>query len=501
MTETPQGHVLFSQAREHIRRGMVERDIPSFTIAVSQGNTVLWEEGFGWADRERRIAATPHTLYSLASISKPMTATALMVLKRRGLLDLDDPINDYLGGSKLHAWIGNVEEATVRRVANHTSGLPLHYQFFYQDEQYLPPPMGETIRRYGNLVTAPGERFLYSNLGYGLLSEVIARLSGKSYADFLREEVFLPLGMLRASVNVGSGLEPYQAQRYGSDGGRYPLYDCDHPGASAVYCSAHDLIRFCMFHLKQLLPDQKAILSEETLDEMQAPTARQSPFERYGVGWRIYDGVPDLPMFGHSGGMDGVNNLLKMVPSAQIAVAILTNTNGNRDLEEQVVEDILAVLLPSYAEKRAGEREQRTPEQIHGSKTDCRLDVHLLGRWHGQVHTYEGDIPLTLWFKETGDVHAQLGTQLKTLVNKTQYEEQSFEGVMMGDIGTPDASRYPHHLYLDLKHREEGFTGAVIAITIREKTPGKRLGVALSHWVELRKDHSWDLASSSQIFL
>jgi hypothetical protein len=114
--------------------------------------------------------------------------------------------------------------------------------------------------------------------------------------------------------------------------------------------------------------------------------------------------------------------------------------------------------------------------------------TRLLGKWHGQVHTYQGDIPLTLWFKETGDVHARLGTQLKTLVNKTQFKEQFFEGVMMGDIGTPDASRYPHHLYLDLKRREEVFTGAVLAITNSEKVPGKRFGTALGHRVELRKD-------------
>src|SRR5579872_1053556 len=221
MTKTPQEHELFHQAREHIQRGMVERSIPSLTIAVVQGNAVLWEEGFGWADRECRIAATPHTLYSMASISKPITATALMILKERGLLDLDHPINDYLGDSKLRAWVGNAEDATVRRVANHTSGLPMHYQFFYQDEPHQPPPVGETIRRYGNLVTVPGERFQYSNLGYGLLSEVIARLSGKSYADFLREELFLPLGMLRSSVNIGPGLERFQAQRYGSDGRPY----------------------------------------------------------------------------------------------------------------------------------------------------------------------------------------------------------------------------------------------------------------------------------------
>jgi hypothetical protein len=122
------------------------------------------------------------------------------------------------------------------------------------------------------------------------------------------------------------------------------------------------------------------------------------------------------------------------------------------------------------------------------SEADFRPDTHLLGTWYGHVHTYEGDIPLTLWFKETGDVHAQLGTQPKTLVNETQFKQQFFEGEMKGNISTSDANRYPHHLYLDLKRREEALTGAVIVMPIREKTPGKRLGMALSYWVELRKD-------------
>lgn len=498
MTETPQGNELFHQIRERIQRGMVKHCIPSLAVAVAKGNIVLWEEAFGWADWERRIAATPHTLYSLASISKPITATALMILKERGLLSLDSPINNYLGECKLRAWVGNVDESTVRRVANHTSGLPLHYQFFYEDEPGLPPSMGETIRRYGNLVTAPGERFQYSNLGYGILGEIITRLSGKSYADFLRKEVFLPLGMFRASVNVGAGLESFQAQRYGSDGTRYPFYDFDHPGASAVFCSAHDLVRFGMFHLKQHLADQKAILSDQTLDEMQINSVQQDNIEGYGIGWATYGGIEDHHIVGHGGGMGGVNTLLRMVPAAQVVVVVLTNiTPGTNlgdqdtDLANQVAVDILSVLLPTYAEKRTLGEWQRTSESTRKPEPDFRPDAHLLGQWSGHVHTYENDIPFTLWFKETGDVHAQLDTQLKTLVNEVQFKEEYLTGKMMGTIGTPDASRYPHYLHLDLKHRGEVLTGAIIAITVDGRdggTVGRRQGNALSYWVELRKE-------------
>src|SRR5438034_2341809 len=122
---------VFGAVRDLIRGRLVEQVVPSLAVAVARDGEILWEEGFGWADRENRVPATEHTMYSLASISKPITATGVMVLKERGKLDLDRPINDYLGEAKLKAWIGDAAEATVRRVANHTSGLPLHWHFFY----------------------------------------------------------------------------------------------------------------------------------------------------------------------------------------------------------------------------------------------------------------------------------------------------------------------------------------------------------------------------------
>ncbi len=224
----------FDSVRQFIRKQLVETQTASIAVAVARDGKILWEEGFGWADRENRIPATEHTMYSLASVSKPITATGVMVLCQAGKINLDRPINDYLGTAKLTAKVGDAEGATVRRVANHTSGLPIHYQCFYADEPYRPPPMDETIRRYGILVTGPGEHRQCSNLGYGILAYVISRVSGKAYQDFMREDVFLPLGLTHMSVDTGPGLEKYQAVRYGIDGAPIPFYEFDHRGASAA---------------------------------------------------------------------------------------------------------------------------------------------------------------------------------------------------------------------------------------------------------------------------
>ena len=268
------------------------------------------------------------------------------------------PSRSNLGAAKLKAWIGDAAEATVRRVANHTSGLPLHWHFFYEDETCQRPPMDETIRRYGNLVTPPGEKHQYSNLGYGILDYMIFRLSGKSYPHFMRQEVFLPLGMTRASVDIGPGLEPHAAARYGSDGWRIPFYDFDHPGGSAVFCSAHDLVRFGMFHLKAHLPDQKAILSDAALDEMQTPTSTTGKSSGHGVGWSVNEDKLGYRGIGHGGGMGGVCTALEIIPSQKLVVVALANSNT--DLPWVVAEEIFSLLLPGYRERRA---ERQAKEQ------------------------------------------------------------------------------------------------------------------------------------------
>ncbi len=468
-------HAAIGPIRAFIQAELVERVLPSLAVAVASRGEIIWEEGFGWADRERRVPATAHTPYSLASISKPITATGLMVLRERGLLDLDRPLDDYLGAAKLTARVGDAREATVRRVANHTAGLPLHYHFFPDDEPLRPPPRDETIRRYANLVTAPGERFQYSNLGYGLLDHVIARLSGKTYANFLYEEVFLPLGMNRSSVGIGPGLEPDTAARYRRGKERLPFYDFDHPGGSAVYASAHDLARFGLFHLKTRLSDQKAILPDAALDEMHRPTTAAGGTDEYGVGWGIHDLSSERQWIGHTGGMSGVSTTLELVPADQMVVVVLANASD--DLPHRVREMIFEALVPGYHE---------TPPTAATADAEADRFVpppELLGTWQGSVHTDREELPLVLTFQPDGDVHARLGSQLATLLNDARLNDGWLGGRMLGDIGTEDASRRPYLLRADLKLRGDVINGALIAIS----PPETRFGSALSYWTELRQ--------------
>src|SRR5262249_50732818 len=157
---------------------------------------------------------------------------ALMVLVERKLLALDKPINDYLGDAKLRARVGDASQATLQRVAQHTAGLPGYYQTFYPDEPGTPTTPEVVTLRYGFIVSPPAELFYYSSLDYALLGEVVARASGKDFGDFLREEVFLSLGMTRSGVTLGPSLRKYRAIRYALDRQRLPDYVTPHAPAS-----------------------------------------------------------------------------------------------------------------------------------------------------------------------------------------------------------------------------------------------------------------------------
>jgi hypothetical protein len=234
------------------------------------------------------------------------------------------------------------------------------------------------------------------------------------------------------------------------------------------------LLRFALFHLKARLPDQKAILSEKAIGEMQEAAVDPKNRSGYGIGWGITETRAGFRFVGHSGGMHGVSTLLRMIPSEKIAIIALANTGT--DLPSRVVREITSILLPKAADapERSG-----SPDPLA-----FRPPAELLGTWKGGVHTYNGEIPLTLWFLESGDVHARMEGQLRMLLNLVSFQNGYFSARMMGDIGIEDANRKPYYLDFTLKLRGGMLNGPVTALSL----PNKRARNALSQWVELKKE-------------
>jgi CubicO group peptidase (beta-lactamase class C family) len=354
VVEAPRPGERFAPVAASIRQAMEARNLPSVAIAVAKDGEILWEEGFGYADLERRIPAAPQTPYSIASISKPMTAVAIMRLAEQGMLDLDRPANEYLLSSQLTGLAGDAGDATVRRVLNHTAGLPLHYEFFYEGGGYPGRSTDEGIARYGVLVNPPGVAYEYSNLGYGVLDRIIEHLSGRSYAGHMRAEVFEPLGMEHSSVGTGAGLAG-AAVRYDARQRPIPYYDFDHRGGSAVFASVRDLIRFGQAQLGAL-PGSPRLLSDASLAAMQRVTTPESPTQGYGLGWSVAEDDGGYRRVSHTGGMPGVTTALYLYPDAKLVVAVVTNTRDRAVL--QIAEEAAAAVLPGYAEALRAQRER-----------------------------------------------------------------------------------------------------------------------------------------------
>ena len=468
----------YEPVRTLIQEKMKKEGLPSLAVAVAQGGKIIWEEAWGLANIEKQIPATPQTMYSLASTTKPITATAMMILVERGLVDLDKPANFYLGEGKLTGY--NPEAATVRRLLTHTAGLPLHWNLIFADEAYKRPDMDETIRRYGVLVSPPGEGFSYSNLGYGILERIIERVSQKSYADFMKSEVFGPLGMSRSAVLLELGPDADVAQRYTQQGKLFPFFDFDHRGASAVYASAHDLVRFGMFHLRNSILDQKQILSPKLIAAMKLERDPKAPGSNYALGWSSYTNS-GVRFVSHSGGMFGVGARLTLLPEKNTACVVLTNAStGMQGTDLWEIEwEILKAVVPGFPEKPALPAPPPAPAPFAPPDS-------LIGVWQGKVRADGADIPAKLVVEKAGRVRLELaGQESPALTAPTPLGSLRFrDGVLlapfMASLKTADTARAPHILLLGVKLRGDKLDGALSAVAMNQR-------FCYSHWIELNR--------------
>jgi CubicO group peptidase (beta-lactamase class C family) len=434
--ETPER---FREARALID-SLIAQGTPSIAVAVAKDGRVLWEQGFGWADRERRVAATPHTPYSIASINKSITSTAVMALSERGKIDLDAPIETYLGGIRLTGHAGDTREVTARRIMAHSAGLPTHYRMLFAADRM--PSREETLGRYGIVVYPPGKQFEYSNLGYRALDVAIANVSGQSYGDFLRREVFAPLGMTRSALGVDPAWAAEAATRYDDDGKPLLAYSSDHPGSGDVYASAHDMLRFGMFHVGTL---RGAVLSAESRRAMQRDA---SPTEvQWGLGWQLSTDR-GYRLVEHGGGQPGVSTHLAMYPDEKLVIVVMANRAA---WVQRVARRIASTMLPR-------DRAPAAPEVAPPPLPD------LAGRWVGTVTTYEGKEPISLSVQPQGDMHVSLGTLfINSLVTNPGRSGDAITGSFYGVVNTGDTRPHRHNVTFTLRPEGDELVGQITA--------------------------------------
>jgi CubicO group peptidase (beta-lactamase class C family) len=437
---------------------------PSVVAAVGRDGRIVWAAAFGEADKAGRVPATTTTPYSLASVSKPFTATAVMVLSERGQIGLDEPVTRYVGGLARPGTVAP-SEVTVRRTLGHVAGFPLHYQFFFEDRPLAPLAFARTLECYGGQVDEPGNRYVYSNLGFGVLSELVGRAAGRPYAAVLARDVFEPLGLAHARVATRGSPIAGAAVRYGADGEPLPFYVTDHPGASDVFASAEDLVRFGLFHAGALSP------SRPVLTAAARATMQQPGLGGYGFGWNINPDWNGRRVVWHSGAMPGVSATLWAVPSDGVAIAVLANQFGapvNR-LAGELLAAVLGVSVPAGGGPAQGEAPG--PRQAPVPARDLR------GRWVGSLSTCPDATPLTVEIGGPSEVTVTLaGSPVPT------QSASASPGRVSGGFSAPGPMG-PSTFRFDLRPKGDRLAGTVIRTTNLES----RGNVAVTLWAELQR--------------
>jgi len=318
---------------------------PGGVIGILSGDDVVLKKSFGIKDLEQNKLVDENTLFDIASTSKHITAFAILMLEYQGKLNLDDNIIDYLPG-----FPGFEHEVTIRHLLQHTSGIPSTdvlrlFAGWSLDETWTHQDEIDLIKRYFHLNFKPNTKHVYSNAGYSLLATIVESVSGQRFAEFVEENIFMPLQMNSSVVydekyrekelagaaigyrKTGEGFTPFST----TDGFSY--------GSGNVFVSLDDMISWG----KNIFsPD---IISDNILEKISNPynTLEDGDTINYTYGFysRKYKGVR---MVDHSGGSLGFRSQFMVFPDENLLVLMMLNNEGinSRQLAMGIVDLMLA---------------------------------------------------------------------------------------------------------------------------------------------------------------
>ncbi len=448
--------VNFDPVRSRIQQAIARGDATGVAVAVVHGGHIDWEEGFGWANREAGAKATPHTAFSMASITKPFTATTLMTLVADGKLSLQEPANRFLTGCKLVGTAGNADAVTVRLLGAHASGLPGIYESYEADEARLVPSPNTLLQTYGRLAYPPATCYEYSNIGFAALNAIASALTKTEFGALMHQRVLAPLG-LRDSF-FGSDLVRVQsgAMRYDALGRLIPHYTTSTPASGELYASAHDLARFALFNMRHRAKDQAAILSEQNMVELHQPVFTGPSRVATTFGWFKSQTASGVPFFFKSGGDPGVANRMCFVPSKDLACAVVTNRSNTWELAYSVCDQVLANYLPDW----------RRPEEDCGFPSKPFVaSPAWRGRWKGRLEGGGANMPLELNIESSEAANLTIGNNRPEEMTGMRSEGAALTGLSTGKIDAPDAVRTgAKTLQVKLLPQDNQLVGRVFAI-------------------------------------
>ncbi|SFR35723.1 CubicO group peptidase, beta-lactamase class C family [Robiginitalea myxolifaciens] len=360
--------------------------IPGAAVAVLQGDSVVFSKGYGSANLEYDIPITPDkTIFHVASVSKQFTVYAIMLLEAEGKLSLDDPIQKHIPevpdfGTPI----------TLRHLATHTSGMRdqwslLQLAGWRMDDVITVPNILKLVSRQQDLNFEPGSQYTYCNTGFTLLAETVARISGKTFADFCKDEMFRPLKMYKTQFyDDHEKVVPNRAYSYYQSGLAYrkSVLNYANAGATSLFTTAEDLMKWAA-HLNnpQTERDQKIVAQMNTLAVLNDGETFGGAYGQF-VG--EYKGLKEIQ---HGGADAGYRSYLVRFPDQDFAVAVASNrAQANPGaLAYGVVDIFLEDVLESELEAEA----ETTSEEVTAYElSEDELEAFAGYYWYEGGRTY-----------------------------------------------------------------------------------------------------------------
>ncbi len=296
--------------------------VPGAAVLVLRDGEPVVRRGYGLADMDAGVPVTASTNFRLASVSKAFTAATVLLLAEDGLVALDDPVRKWLPSLPAAA-----EDVTIHHLLSHTSGLIDYEDVMPEglDRQVRDADVLAILEGQDRLYFAPGTQYRYSNSAYALLTLIVEAATGERYADFLRERIFVPLGMDN-SVAFEDGISTVASRAYGHSlvDGAWQRTDQSPTSAvlgdGGIYSSLEDMARWdAALYDNRLLSDDTRALA---FADQTGVDVGEDNVNAYGYGWRL-----DGERLWHSGETMGFRNVIIRDPAQRLTVLVLTNRN------------------------------------------------------------------------------------------------------------------------------------------------------------------------------
>lgn len=328
------------KVEELVRLEMVKRHIPGLSVVVNQNNKTVFTRGFGVANLEHAVPATPDTVYQLGSLTKQFTATSILLLARANKLALDDVVGKYLDDIP-DTW----KPVTIRQLLTHTSGIKSYTSVagnrasFRNDRS--PKEILETVAA-DPLDFPAGTKWSYSNTGYFLLGLVVEKVSGRRYSQFLYEQIFQPVGMTSTRVNDPRDVISDRATGYAWDGricrnGEFASMTWPF-AAGALIGTARDLATW-----DAALSGEVPLSAAERTIMWTRATLADGATTDYGLGWALGTDRGHK-VVEHGGGIPGFSTYIGRYPDANLCVVVLCNLESGNPAT--IARQIAAIYLP-----------------------------------------------------------------------------------------------------------------------------------------------------------